>query len=68
MEPLKAAPQNRTGPTKRRGRQSERGVIEFLEEAVQLLRLASPGTLAAYYLGSVPFVVSFLYFLGGFEP
>lgn len=37
------------------------GAVDFLEEAVHLLRRA-PGSLAAYYLGSLPFVVGFLYF------
>jgi hypothetical protein len=47
---------------KSRGQRSERGVIQIIEEAVHLLRLASPGTLATYYVGSVPFVLSLLYF------
>jgi hypothetical protein len=37
-------------------------VIEVLEEAVHLLRLAPPGALLSFYAGSVPFVLGFLYF------
>ena len=36
--------------------------LEVVEEAVHLLRTAPPGALAAYYLGSLPFVLGLLYF------
>jgi hypothetical protein len=39
-----------------------KGPIEILEEAVELLRQAPVSALAAYYLGSVPFGLGFLYF------
>lgn len=38
------------------------GAVDFLEETVHLLRLAPPSSLVVYYIGSVPFVVGFLYF------
>src|SRR5262245_10586209 len=38
------------------------GAIDFLEETFHLLRLAPASILVAYYLGSVPFVIGFLYF------
>jgi len=39
-----------------------KGVIELLEEAVHLLRASGGGSLAAYYVGSLPFVLGLLYF------
>lgn len=45
-----------------RKRESEKGAVELLEEAVHLLRLAPASALAAYYIGSLPFVLGFLYF------
>ena len=42
--------------------QDEKGVIELLEEAVHLLRLAPAATLACYYVGSLPLVLAVLYF------
>jgi hypothetical protein len=45
-----------------RSAKSGGGAIDFLEEAVHLLRMAPAGTLVVYYLGSVPFVLGFLYF------
>lgn len=43
-------------------RQHGKAAFDLIEEAFHLLRSASPGTLAAYYLGSVPFVAGFLVF------
>lgn len=42
--------------------QEPKGSIELLEEAVELLRRAPLSALAAYYVGSVPFGLGFLYF------
>ena len=42
--------------------QDTKGVIELLEEAVHLLRLAPASTLACYYVGSLPLVLAVLYF------
>lgn len=39
-----------------------KGALEILEESVELLRRAPVSALAAYYLGSVPFGLGFLYF------
>ncbi len=47
-------------PEKKRA--SGPGALELIEEAVHLLRLAPTGILATYYLGSLPFVLCFLYF------
>jgi hypothetical protein len=44
---------------KRRG---PKGALETLEEATHLLRIAPLRAHAAYYAGSVPFVLGFLYF------
>jgi hypothetical protein len=38
------------------------GPLEIIEEAVHLLRRSPPGVLAAYYAGTVPFVLGFLFF------
>ncbi|MBN1672114.1 MAG: hypothetical protein JXR37_13830 [Kiritimatiellae bacterium] len=38
------------------------GVIERIDEALQTVRGAAPGTLASYYVGTVPFVIGLLYF------
>src|SRR5262245_28009900 len=43
-------------------RAGEPAAYELIEEAVHLLRLASPGTLAIYYAGTTPFVLAMLYF------
>jgi hypothetical protein len=39
-----------------------KSAVELYEEAVYLLRRAPASTLAAYYAGSIPFVVGFLFF------
>jgi hypothetical protein len=39
-----------------------KAALEIMEEAVHLLRLCPPGTLAAYYAGSLPFVLGLLFF------
>lgn len=46
------------------GRKSEaaKGAIEVVEEVFQLLRKTLPGALAAYYFGSLPFILGLLYF------
>ncbi len=43
-------------------REQGKSAFELIEEAFHLLRSASPATLAAYYLGSAPFVAGFLVF------
>lgn len=43
-------------------RQHGRDSLELVEEAFHFLRTAKPATLAAYYLGSTPFVAAFLFF------
>lgn len=44
------------------GKGQEKGAIELAEEAVHLLRTAPPAILARYYVGTLPFVLAFLYF------
>jgi hypothetical protein len=41
---------------------SSRSGLELMEEATHLLRTAPAGTLASYYVGSIPFVLGFLHF------
>ncbi len=41
---------------------AEPGAIDLAEEAVHLVRLAPARTLAAYYVGTLPFVLGLLYF------
>lgn len=36
--------------------------LELIEEAIHLLRRSPPGVFAAYYLGTVPFILGFLFF------
>src|SRR5436190_6587746 len=43
-------------------RQSGKGAIELIEEAIHLLRSAPGSTLAGYYAGALPFVLGLLYF------
>jgi len=45
-----------------RKRESGTSALEVIEEATHLLRTAPAATLAAYYVGSIPFVLGFLYF------
>jgi hypothetical protein len=40
------------------------GSLELIEEAVHLLRRAPLSALTAYYVGSLPFVIAFLFFWG----
>jgi hypothetical protein len=47
---------------RRQKRRGPRGALETLEEATHLLRVAPLSVHAAYYAGSVPFVLGFLYF------
>jgi hypothetical protein len=47
---------------KRGGRHLDRSGFGIVEEATHLLRFAPAATLATYYLGSIPFVLGFLYF------
>jgi hypothetical protein len=47
---------------KRKRIQEEKGPVELVEEAFQLLRLAPGPVLAGYYLGTLPFVLGFLFF------
>ncbi|MDY6791710.1 MAG: hypothetical protein SWH54_10635 [Thermodesulfobacteriota bacterium] len=41
-----------------------KSAIRILEESVHLLRLSPAGLLSSYYIGSMPFVLGFLYFWG----
>ena len=43
-------------------RRQGKGAFDLIEEAVHLLRTAPPSTLAAYYLGAIPFVLGLLFF------
>ncbi len=43
-------------------RQQGRTAFDLIEEATHLLRTAPAATLAAYYLGAIPFVLGLLYF------
>src|SRR5262245_55524010 len=45
-----------------RGRRTDPGAVDILEEATHLIRLAPAGTLAPFYAGSVPFVLALLFF------
>jgi hypothetical protein len=47
---------------RRKRRLVEKSALGLMEEAVALLRSCSPGVLAAYYLGSFPFVLGLLFF------
>jgi hypothetical protein len=40
-----------------------KGGLGLLEEAAHLVRAAAPRTLAAYYVGTIPFLLGFLYFV-----
>jgi hypothetical protein len=46
----------------KKNRTEEKGAIEIIEEATQLLRLLPGDIYALYYVGSLPFVLGFLYF------
>ena len=46
----------------RAARRNRQGTIRALEEAVHTLRVAPLAILSSYYLGSLPFVLGFLYF------
>jgi hypothetical protein len=41
-----------------------KSAIRILEESIHLLRLSPVGLLSSYYIGSMPFVLGFLYFWG----
>jgi hypothetical protein len=43
-------------------RQQGSGALDLIEESVHLLRTAPAATLAVYYLGTMPFVLGFLFF------
>ncbi|HWN96816.1 MAG TPA: DUF4129 domain-containing protein [Methylomirabilota bacterium] len=47
---------------KRRNPETMLGGLDLLEEAVHVLRLASPATFLCYYAGTVPFVLAVLFF------
>ncbi|MDY7037757.1 MAG: hypothetical protein SV375_16535, partial [Thermodesulfobacteriota bacterium] len=49
-------------PMERKSGQQGKGAIEILEEAVHLLRLSPASLLPVYYIGTLPFVLGFLYF------
>jgi hypothetical protein len=46
-----------------KGRRSGKGPIDIIEEAVHLLRLMPLRITALYFIGSMPFVLGFLYFM-----
>ena len=48
--------------TKQRKWTGERGAVEILEEAIQLLRTAPAASIAVYLAGAIPFFVALLYF------
>lgn len=43
-------------------KQEETGAVEILEQAVDLLRFAPTGAFLSYYIGTLPFVLGFLFF------
>ena len=43
-------------------REIGKGALQIVDEAVHLLRLAPVSTLAAYYIGALPFVLALLYY------
>ncbi len=43
-------------------RRSEKSAVELYEEAIYLLRRASVSTISTYYVGSLPFILGFLFF------
>lgn len=43
-------------------RQTHKGAFDLIEEATHLLRSSPAGTLAAYYVGAIPFILGLLYF------
>ena len=47
---------------KRTAQQAGKSSLELLEEAIHLLRVAPASAWAAYYLGTLPFVLGFLFF------
>jgi hypothetical protein len=50
-------------PMKRKARrQQSKGAIELIEEATHLLRLLPVHYFASYYIGTLPFILGFLYF------
>ncbi len=53
------------GQTMKRARHLEdgKGGLDLVEEAAQLFRAAPARTLATYYVGTIPFLLAFLYFL-----
>jgi len=46
----------------RHKKRSGKGAFEIIEEVFHLLRVAPAGALAAYYVGTLPFVLGLLYF------
>ena len=46
----------------KQGFTSERGAVEILEEAIQLLRTAPAANIAVYLAGAIPFLVGLLFF------
>ncbi|HMP81949.1 MAG TPA: hypothetical protein PKA41_04495 [Verrucomicrobiota bacterium] len=47
---------------KRSKRRQEKDALDLIEEAIHRLRTESASALSAYYLGSLPFVLGFLFF------
>ncbi len=58
---MTSGPQRSTRRRRNR-RREDRSSVQIIEEAFHLLRTASPGTLWAYFFGTVPFVVAVFYF------
>src|SRR4051812_2406045 len=47
---------------KRTSMEKEKPALDLIEESFHLLRLASPGTFVAYFVGTLPFVLGVLFF------
>ena len=48
--------------SRRKRRQSGKSAVEVIEEATHLLRIFPASIFICYYIGSLPFVIGFLYF------
>ena len=46
----------------KRKQQTDKGAFEIIEEVFHLLRMVPAGTIASYYVGSLPFILGLLYF------
>lgn len=50
--------------TGKKNRHGQRSALDLMEEAAHLIRMSSVGTVACYYIGTVPFVLALLFFWG----